>query len=400
MVFSLHSQSAVLAAGGLSATGTGSYALLVLYALVAIGFSFLCSIAEAVLLSVTPAYIATLSEKGAASAKLLAAQKRNIDRPLAAILSLNTIAHTAGAAGVGAEAAALWGGDSGVGQYAVGIASAVMTLLILVLSEIIPKTIGAVHWRWLAPSIARLLQVLIVLLMPLVWLSELLTKLVGGGEKHPVITREEVAAMAAISEAGGHLASEETRILNNLFRLRSLTVADVMTPRTVIVAFDEETTVAAALARRPNLAVSRIPIFRQSIDNVTGFVLKTDVLLAQAKDQPQTQLKELRREIKTVAATTELGRLFELLLDERAHVALVVDEYGGTDGLVTLEDVIETLLGTEIVDEADTEADMQRLARRRWEERAKLLGLDLADDDAPASAAPEAPSRNVGPNDQ
>jgi len=351
--------------------------LLLLYAFFAIGVSFLCSVAEAVLLSVSPSYIATLDNRGSKSASLLAKQKEDIDRPLAAILSLNTIAHTAGAAGVGAESAALWGGESGWGQYAVGFASAVMTLLILVLSEIIPKTIGAIHWRVLAPWVARMLQLWIIVLLPLVWISELMTRLIGGGEKQNVVTREEVAAMAAISEADGQLHRGETRILNNLFRFRYLTVDDIMTPRTVIIGFPEAMTVGEALAQRPNLPVSRIPVYGRSIDNVTGFVLKTDMLLAQANDKPETPLSELRRDIKAVHSKTKLGLLFDVLLDQRAHLAVVVDEYGGTDGLVTLEDLIETLLGAEIVDEADTEADMRRLARRRWEERAKLLGLEL-----------------------
>ena len=214
-------------------------------------------------------------------------------------------------------------------------------------------------------------------MLPLVWLSELMTKLIGGGKQH-VITREEVAAMAAISEADGQLAREEIRILNNLFRFRSLTVEDIMTPRTVIIAFPESLTVDEALQRRPNLPVSRIPVFGKSIDNVTGFVLKTDMLLQQAQNRPDTPLKEIRRDIKTVHMQSRLGNLFEVLLNEREHMALVVDQYGGTSGLVTLEDLIETLLGAEIVDEQDTEADMQRLARKKWEERAKLLGLELS----------------------
>ena len=379
----------ILAAGGPVPEGAGSYTLLIIYGFLAIGISFLCSVAEAVLLSVTPSYIATFAERSSPTAALLRKQKENLSRPLAAILSLNTIAHTAGAAGVGAEAAALWGGTSGWGQHAVGLASAVMTLLILVLSEIIPKTVGAVYWRALAPYVARMLQLWILLLLPLVWMSELLTKLIGGGEKQDIVTREEVAAMATISEADGQLASEETRILHNLLRFRSLTVNDIMTPRTVIVAFDESLTVGEALKRRPNLTVSRIPVFKKSIDHVTGFVLKTDILLKQANDQPDTPLKEVRREIRAVHAHMNLARLFDVLLNERAHLAVVVDEYGGTDGLVTLEDLIETLLGEEIVDEADSEADMQRFARRRWEERAKLLGLEItgevndeADEDA------------------
>lgn len=352
------------------------YTLLILYALLAIGFSFFCSIAEAVLLSVTPSYIATLKEQGKKSALLLEGLKANVDRPLAAILSLNTIAHTGGAAGVGAQAAEIWGLESG-GGHAVGYASAIMTLLILVLSEIIPKTIGAVFWRPLAVYIGQLVQVLIWVLYPLVWLSEILTKLIAGNNRQDVVTRDEVAAMAAISAEGGELEATESRILTNLFRLRTLTAHDIMTPRTVILAYPEETTVAEVLEQEPSLTVSRVPIYQESVDNVTGFVLKTDILLAQSGDRPQTPLSELKRDIKAVPATASLSLLFDVLLKQHTHIALVHDEYGGTDGLVSLEDLIETLLGLEIVDEADAATDMQRLAREQWEKRAKALGLDV-----------------------
>lgn len=356
----------------------GSYSLLVFYALFALGFSFLCSIAEAVLLSVTPSYIAALEEEGNASAARLKRLKDNVDRPLAAILSLNTIAHTVGAAGVGAEAANIWG------SVAVGYASALMTLLILIFSEIIPKTIGAVYWRPLSASTARVIEALIWLLLPLVWLSESITKLIGGDKRQELVTREEVAATAAMSSETGELDPGEHRILGNLLRLRSLTVEDVMTPRTVIFSFTEEMTVGELLQQHHDLPVSRIPVYESTIDHVTGFVLKTDVLLAQAQDKPDTRLQTLRRPIKTISPEASLTDALELLLNEREHLALVVDDYGGTDGLLTMEDVIETLLGIEIVDESDLTADMQRLARQQWAERMKAVGLSVDNGQQPA----------------
>ncbi|TWT75972.1 Hemolysin C [Posidoniimonas polymericola] len=355
----------------------GSYGMLTIYAIVALGFSFLCSVAEAVLLSVSPSYIATLQDSGGGSAARLKRMKENVDRPLSAILSLNTIAHTVGAAGVGAQAAGIWGSS------AVGYASALMTLLILILSEIIPKTIGAVYWRQLAPSVAQGLEVLIWLLFPLVWMSELMTKLIAG-EKQEIVTREEVAATAAMSSEAGELEHGEHRILTNLLKLRSLQVDDIMTPRTVIFAFPEETTVGELLSKRSKLPVSRIPVFEDSIDRTTGFVLKTDVLLAQANDQPDTKLKELRRPLKAIPATASLSDALELLLNQREHIALVVDEYGGADGLVTMEDVIETLLGAEIIDEHDQAADMQRVARRQWKKRLEAVGLEVEEPNAAA----------------
>lgn len=369
MYFSI--DSSLLAAGvPITPDGEpGSYGLLVLYALVALGFSFFCSIAEAVLLSVSPSYIMTLEETGRKSAKLLKGMKQNVDRPLAAILSLNTIAHTVGAAGVGAEAARIWG------SAAVGYASAVMTLLILILSEIIPKTIGAVYWRQLAPLTARSLSVLIWLLYPLVWLSELLTKVIAGDRKHEVVTREELVATAAMSSATGELEPDEHRILTNLLTLRSLRVRDVMTPRTVIFAFAESKTVGELLAEHPSLPVSRIPVFATSIDHATGFVLKTDILLAQSNGKTETKLAELRRPLKAISPAASLTDAMELLLNQREHLAIVVDEYGGTDGLLTMEDVIETLLGIEIIDEADKHEDMRRVARQRWKARMESIGF-------------------------
>jgi len=358
------------------------HVLLVVYGLVAIVFSFLCSVAEAVLLSVTPSYIAALGEEKKRLAARLERLKDNIDRPLAAILSLNTIAHTAGAAGVGAAAADIWGSP------AVGIASAVMTLLILILSEIIPKTIGAVYWRQLASWVAGFVELLVWILYPLVLLAERVTLLTGGGKRLDVVTREEVAAMATLSAEDGELEIKESRILRNLLRLKSLTVQDIMTPRTVIVTFSHDTTVGQVLEQDSKLTVSRIPVYDDTIDNVTGFVLKTDILLAQADDRPDTQLKDLRRDITPICATALLSELFDVLMHGREHIALVVDEFGGTDGLVTLEDLIETLLGMEIVDEADGAVDMQRLAREKWQRRAKSLGLEL---DEPGDGTGEHP---------
>jgi CBS domain containing-hemolysin-like protein len=347
------------------------YGLLIVYALIAIGCSFLCSVAEAVILSVTPSYVAALREQGKRAADRLEQLKENIDRPLAAILSLNTIAHTVGAAGVGAQAAEIWG------SRAVGWASAGMTLLILVLSEIIPKTIGAAYWRPLAPQTARFVQLLIWLLYPLVLLAESLTRWISGGQKQYVITREEVAAMATLSAQEGELDTQESRIFSNLLRLRSLTVRDIMTPRTVILAFPREWTVGQALNQQDELPVSRLPIYEGSIDHVTGFVLKSDLLLAKARGEPDTVLSALQRDIRAVSYTASLSYLLDVLASQGAHIALVVDDYGGTEGLVTLEDLVETLLGLEIVDEADTAIDMQHLARERWAKRAERLGLNV-----------------------
>ena len=343
--------------------------LLLVYLFVAIGFSFYCSVAEAVLLSITPSFIATMKSERPAAAARLESLKANIDRPLAAILSLNTIAHTIGAAGVGAQAVHIWG------EAALGVASAVMTLLILILSEIIPKTLGALYWRSLGPMIGTSVRWLIWVLYPLVWISEKLTKLLSGGKSHHVLTREELSAMAEIGAQQGVLQADESRVFRSLMKFPALTAQDIMTPRVVIIALDESRTVGDALAEYPDLPISRVPVFRSKLDEVTGFVLRVDLLLAQSKGESDKPLAEYRREISTLRSDDRLPHVMERLLEDRQHIAIVADQYGSTVGLVTLEDIVETMLGLEIVDEQDKEVDMQQLARDRWRQRAKNIGL-------------------------
>ncbi|MEM7100529.1 MAG: hemolysin family protein [Pseudomonadota bacterium] len=346
----------------------GSVTLLLIFAAVALIFSFLCSIAEAVLLSVSPSYPDSIKETNPKGAERLARLKTNIDQPLAAILTLNTIAHTVGAIGVGAEAGRIWG------SIGVAVASGIMTFLVLVASEIIPKTIGAQYWRQLATSTAFALEILIKLIYPVVWMAELTTRLFTKPEADPV-TRDEVAAVAEMSRQSGELKGVENRILNNLLQLRSLKVQDIMTPRTVIIAAPQSMTVDEFMKENKQLPVSRIPIYEESIDHVTGFALKSDILLAQANGENKKTLEKLKRELRAIPATASLSTIFEHFMERRDHLALVVDEYGGTDGLVSMEDLIETLLGIEIVDEADQAVDMQRLARQHWERRAKNLRI-------------------------
>jgi CBS domain containing-hemolysin-like protein len=345
--------------------------LLLIFLFVAIGFSFYCSIAEAVLLSVSPSYIATLRDSKPKQALRLKGLKENIDRPLAGILSLNTIAHTIGAAGVGAQATEVFGS-----QW-LGLTSVIMTLLILIFSEIIPKTIGALHWRVLAPAIAVSVSWLIWVLYPLVWGSELLTKLLSGGKGHHALTREELGAMAEIGAQQGVLAESESRVLRSLIRFPRIKVTDIMTPRVVVIAFPEEKTVGEVLEQYPDLPVSRLPIYQSKLDKATGFVLKTDLLLARSRGEDTRPLADFRRELTTIESETSAKLALDQLLKGRLHIALVVDQYGSVVGIVTLEDVIETLLGLEIVDEQDQEVDMQKFARERWRQRAKRTGLDV-----------------------
>jgi CBS domain containing-hemolysin-like protein len=341
--------------------------LLLLYVALAVGVSFLCSIMEAVLLSITPSYVAALEDESPAAGARIRELKADIDRPLAAILTLNTFAHTLGAAGAGAQATLVFG------NAYITVFSVVLTLIILVASEIIPKTLGAVYWRQLASPVARLLKPTILALYPLVVLSQALTKLLARGAKEAQVSRAELAALARLGVEEGVFEKQESRILQSLFRFNELTARDVMTPRTVMVTFPEGTPLQEIADR--DVPFSRIPVFEGDRDHITGFVLKSDLLEALADDRHDVTAEELRRPILTVPDTLPLPRLFDRLLERREHIALVVGEYGGTAGLVTVEDVVETLLGLEIVDEADTEHDMQAAARDKWRERAARLGL-------------------------
>jgi len=347
------------------------YVLLVVYLSIAIGFSFLCSIAEAVLLSITPSYIAGLRDDQTASARRIIRLKENIDRPLAAILSLNTIAHTVGAAGVGAQAAKIYGD-----QY-VGVISAILTLMILVLSEIIPKTLGATHWRSLAGLTAIVVRWLIFLMLPLVWLSEFLTRWLSGGKKQTLVTRAEIAAVAELGSREGLLKGHESRILRNLLKMESITVEDVMTPSTVIIALDQSKQLSEVADDVKAFPVSRIPIFQDRRDSITGFVLKNELLTAIASAKTEKPLKDFSRSILAVNEHDPITVAFEALLNTRAHIAIVVDNFGGLEGLVTLEDVVETLLGMEIIDEHDRTADMRSVARQQWRRRLEKQGIQV-----------------------
>jgi len=344
--------------------------LLLLYVALALGVSFLCSIMEAVLLSVTPSYVAALErDVDAVIGERLRNLKEDVDRPLSAILSLNTIAHTVGAAGAGAQAAIVFG------ESWTGVIAAVLTLLILVISEIIPKTLGAVYWRDMAPFVTRALVPTIFAMWPLVKLSKGITYLLSDDEASTTFSREEFTAMAELGEEEGVFEEKESRILKNLFRFNSLRVKDVMTPRTVVFDLPENKTVGEVVEERDEFRFSRIPVYDVDRDDVTGYVLKDELLLLAAQEEHQVPLSDLVREILVVHETLPLPDLLERMLDRLEHIALVVDEYGGAAGLVTMEDVVETLLGLEIVDEADSVEDMQALARQQWFKRARDLGM-------------------------
>ena len=357
-------------------------ALLIFYVVLALAVSFLCSVLEAVLLSITPTYVVGLEAAGNPVGAKIRALKENIDRPLAAILSLNTVAHTVGATGAGAQAQTIFGSTY------VAVISGVLTLLILIFSEIIPKTLGARFWKKIAPGAARILPVLIKLSLPLVKLSELITKMMGGSGHHgPTMSRAEFEALSAISTKDGILQEGEGRILANLFRLGELQAKDVMTPRIVMMTLEGSMTVKEALEDPKTTKFSRIPIKNGRMDQITGFVRQHDILLQSALDHHETKLEELRRELLVLPSNTSIQSTLEQMLEGQEHIALLVDEYGGTEGIITLEDVVETVLGLEIVDESDANTDMQHLAREQWKKRALRLGL-IDEDQEPEDAQP------------
>ncbi|MFV8781208.1 hemolysin family protein [Microbulbifer sp. SA54] len=360
--------------------------LLVIYVLIALGFSFLCSIAESVILSVTRPYISLLERDGQRAGRVLRQLKDDINAPLAAILTLNTVAHTAGAAGAGAQAAAVFG------SHYLGIASAILTLLILVFSEIIPKTLGALYWRQLAPVTGYCLRYLVWVLKPFVWLSEWLTRGLTRGPTLTGFSREEFAVMAELGEAEGQLERHETSILHNLFfTLRDHTVREVMTPRTVVFSLSRDMTVGEAYGEVERSRFSRIPIYEQDDPElVVGFVLKQDLLLAYARGELDRQLRSLSRDLLMLPETAAIYQVFHKMLSRRVQISAVVDEYGSLEGLVTLEDILETLLGEEIVDEADKTPDRQELAKRLWRWRSKRYGLRV-DESAQSESDEEEP---------
>lgn len=343
--------------------------LLIFYLLLALVVSFLCSVLEAALLSFTPSYIESLSAEKPELSKDLRKLKDRIDQPLAAILSLNTIAHTVGAAGVGAQATVVFSSVS------TGIISGVLTLLILVFSELIPKSIGAKYWRQLAFFTAKALKAMIWIMYPLVLLSNVITKLMGGGAHGMAVSREELSAMADIGHQEGIFAENEIRIIKNLIAFQKIKVREIMTPRTVVVMADCDLNLREIQHKEQFLRFSRIPVYSQSRDNILGYIHKHELLEKLANDQHDVKVKDIVREIIMISYDLSVPQAFEKLMEKREHIALVIDEYGGMVGVVTVEDVLETLLGIEIVDEFDSTRDMQEYAKEKWRIRAKELGI-------------------------
>ncbi|APG60858.1 CNNM domain-containing protein [Christiangramia salexigens] len=368
-------------------------ALLLIFAALSIFFSFMCSILEATLLSITPSYIKIKTKEGKQYAKTLAHLKQDIDKPLIAILTINTVAHTVGAILVGVQAEKTFGD----GGNAVGIVSALMTLAILVLSEIIPKTIGATYWQSLGNFTAKALTMMIFPLKytGILWLMMLTTKLIGKSAHVSSMSKEEFAAITDAAEEEGVFEESETTVIKNLLVFKSVEAKDVMTPFSVAITEDESMSLEEFHQNHKNLKFSRIPVYKNKPNNISGFILKDDVLEEVIDEKGKQPLSQIKREILVTRDNTPIPELFEIFVQKRAHISMIADEFGNVTGIVTMEDIIETLLGLEIMDESDSVEDMQHLARKNWERRAKRLGLiQRKQDQEPEEETPNEESTN------
>ena len=325
----------------------------------AIFISAVCSLFEAVLYSVPLRQVEAMIQGGKFGGRTFRRLRRNVERPIAAILSLNTIANTAGAAFAGAAATAVFG------HQWLGYFSAVFTLAILVFSEIIPKTAGVVYGRSLAGPVAYALKGLVWTMTPVIWLMGRITRLIGRGSRDEAVTSEEIQVMARLSRRTGGIKIFQEQAIERVLTLQEKTAKEVMTPRTVIFSLNQRLKLSDAVKAAGRWEHSRIPVFDQSPEDVVGIVHTKDVLVALAKDRTDDHLKNLMRPIHFVAETAPLNMVLGEFLERKQHLFAVIDEYGGLAGLISLEDILEEILGREIVDESDEVADKQELARER-----------------------------------
>ncbi|GEQ84794.1 hypothetical protein ULMS_03020 [Patiriisocius marinistellae] len=317
--------------------------------------------------------------EGKGYAKTLAHLKKNIDAPLIAILTINTVAHTVGAILVGVQAESLPYKVDVMGVNIVGIVSAIMTILILIVSEIIPKTIGATYWKSLGPFTATALKLIIFPLKytGILWLLNLTTKLIGKSAHVSTMSREEFIAITDAAEQEGVFEENESAVIRNLLVFKSILAKDIMTPFPVVETASEALSLEDFHETHKNLRFSRIPVYKDKSHNISGFVLKDQILEEIIEERGNKTLGDIKREITVVADDKPIPEMFDTFIQQRMHIALVVDDFGNTIGVVTMEDIIETLLGLEIMDESDAIEDMQAQARKNWERRAKRMGIHL-----------------------
>ena len=319
------------------------------------------------MLSTPLSYLKIAQESGEKNAVIMTKLKQNVNKSLSAILSLNTIACTVGAAGVGAQATKIFG------EAYFGLASAILTVLILVLTEIIPKSIGAKFWKELIGFAGRGIQVMIVVTYPIVIVSARITNTFAKNKTEQTTSREEISALANIGTEEGILEENENKILQNLIKLKQIKISEIMTPRIVVSVADEMMSLDDFLQNKEYQRFSRIPIFSEKEGNITGYVFRPTIFETQTEVRNKLKLNDIKRKIIVVPETMPVFNVWEILLEKKEHIALIIDEYGEVDGIATMEDIIETLLGIEIIDERDTVADMQQYARDKWKRKMERL---------------------------
>lgn len=346
---------------------------LFLFLILSIFVSFFCSMWEAVLLSNTPSFVGRMQTEKPSIGHTLKKMKEDIDKPLSAILTANTFAHTVGALGVGVQAGKLFGTQQinflSISVSYESLIAGGLTLAILILSEIIPKTLGAVYWQQLTPFTVNSLRVLLIVLAPFVWMSKGFTRMVKTEKGKSVFSRADFAAMADVGLQSGALDREEKSIIQNLLRLENIKVRDIMTPRSVIMTVDENLRMDEIYQEIKPMVFSRIPIYQDNPDNITGVILKDNLLENLAQDKHSVKASEIKRNILFVNDNFTVAKLMDTLILNREHMAMVEDDFGSVVGLVTMEDLFETLLGLEIVDESDKVEDLQKLALEKWKKR-------------------------------
>ena len=331
---------------------------------VSIAVSALCSVLEATLLSTPLSYITGLEDHGVKGATRLKKLKQNTERPIAAILCINTIANTVGASLVGSLVMKVYG------NTLVGVFSAIFTLLILVFAEIFPKTIGSTYWRRLAIPASGIINVMIFIVFPIVWVMEKLTKFISDNADQVSVSREDISAMVSVATEEEVIEKDEKKMIQNLLKLDEITAHEIMTP-SVVVEMASGNMTAKELYDK-DLVHSRIPVCDEENDDyIIGYVLRQTILEKMAEDKFDAKLKEIARPILSFQENESVGTIWEKLLEKKEHISIIIDEYGTFRGIVTLEDVIETMLGKEIVDETDEVVDMQELAKEQWEEAQK-----------------------------
>ncbi|MEA2019302.1 MAG: CNNM domain-containing protein [Campylobacterota bacterium] len=329
--------------------------------------SFLCSILESILLSTNASYISVLEESSPSAGKLLKNLKKDVDKSISSILILNTFANTLGATAIGVQAQSLFNNDSNL----VLIVSIILTFCILFFAEIIPKTIGAIYWKELAPLAARIINIFIIITYPIIILTLFVTRKISKNSDADIVSREELIHSALLSEEDGVINDMESDIIENTLTLKEKRIKDILTPRSVVFAVEKNTVIKDLLEDKRTYKFSRVPVYDELIDNIIGMVL-TKKIFKHAIKNPNVSIKDIMINVDTINENIPVLKALSSFTKTKSHMLVVTDSYDQTEGIVTLEDCVETLLGLEIMDELDTTEDMRKLATSKMKAKRKL----------------------------